>query len=66
MPSAIPCPICKEPLASDAEAASHFRAFADQSDVRHVMWLNRKVSMRDIPTAELAAKLRTLLFSGDP
>ncbi|MHB8584507.1 MAG: C2H2 type zinc finger domain-containing protein [Thermoplasmatota archaeon] len=54
------CPVCKQPFADLDAAARHFLAEADRSEGRHVMWLNRKVSMRELPFDALRAALARL------
>lgn len=57
----IACPVCPAELADVARLADHFWALAEASDVRHVMWLNRHVGMRELPRDVLREKLEQTL-----
>ena len=54
------CPVCPAPMRDADALAAHLREQADASEGRHVMWLNRRVSLREIPEAQIAARLREL------
>lgn len=53
----IACPVCRVEHEDLTRLADHFLDLADASDVRHVMWLNRHVSLREIPRDALREKL---------
>jgi hypothetical protein len=57
----IACPLCRKEFADVPALADHFWEEADASDVRHVMWLNRHVSMRELPREVLREKLEQAL-----
>lgn len=57
----IACPVCRRELADVAQLADHFWDAADASDVGHVMWLNRHVSLREVPREVLRVKLEQAL-----
>ncbi len=57
----IACPVCRHELADVSDLARHFWKAADESDVRHVMWLNRHVGLREIPVDLLREKLARAL-----
>lgn len=57
----IACPVCRLEHADLNRLADHFWDLAEASDVGHVMWLNRHVSLREVPRDVLREKLaRTL------
>lgn len=57
----IACPVCRLEHAEIARLADHFWEKAEASDVGHVMWLNRHVSLREIPRDRLREALETAL-----
>ncbi len=57
----IACPVCRSKAADLARLADHFWELADASDVGHVMWLNRHVSLREVPRSVLREKLEQAL-----
>ncbi len=57
----IACPVCRVEAADVARLADHFWGLAEASDVRHVMWLNRHVSLREMPRDVLREKLEQAL-----
>lgn len=57
----IACPVCRVEVADLARLADHFWDLAEASDVRHVMWLNRHVSLREVPRDVLREKLEQAL-----
>jgi hypothetical protein len=52
------CEVCEARVDGFAGLAAHLVAEAARSDVVHVMWLNRAVSKRRVPPAELEQLLR--------
>lgn len=48
------CPVCSDEVANLAE---HFVALANQSDGRHIMWLNRNVTKKAVDAEQLARLL---------
>ncbi len=57
----IACPVCRREVADVAKLADHFWALAEASDVGHVMWLNRHVSLREVPREALRERLEQAL-----
>ncbi len=57
------CPVCRREVPDLSVLADHFWDEAQASDVRHVMWLNRHVSLRELPREVLREKLEQLLRS---
>ncbi len=57
----IACPVCRKDVADVPGLADHFWEAAETSDVRHVMWLNRHVSLREVPRKVLREKLEQVL-----
>ncbi len=57
----IACPVCGREVAQFSGLADHFWEEADASDVRHVMWLNRHVSLREVSREVLREKLERAL-----
>ncbi len=57
----IACPLCGYGAADLARLADHFWEQAQASEVRHVMWLNRHVGMRELPRNALREKLERAL-----
>ncbi len=57
----IACPLCSFEAADMTRLADHFWELADASDVRHVMWLNRHVGMRELSREQLREKLSKAL-----
>ncbi len=57
----IVCPVCPYEVADLSALADHFRSRADASDVGHVMWLNRHVSLRELSREGLREKLEHAL-----
>ncbi|QCO29346.1 TenA family transcriptional regulator [Metallosphaera sedula] len=58
------CPACEIKLESWGSVSSHMIQQASRSDPGHVMWLNRNLSLREMPQEELAKRLETF-FSGE-
>lgn len=52
------CAVCGAAGDGFAALADHFVAEAADSDVAHVMWLNRNVTKFEVDSAQLAALLR--------
>jgi len=52
------CEVCGAPVGGFTELAAHLVDEAGRSDVAHVMWLNRVVTKRRVPVAELESLLR--------
>lgn len=52
------CPVCGAAAYGFPALADHFVAQAADSDVAHVMWLNRNVTKFEVDAAQLAALLR--------
>ncbi len=59
----IACPVCRRESADVVALADHFWVAADASDVGHVMWLNRHVSLREVPREVLREMLEQALRS---
>lgn len=57
----IACPVCRAEVADLGVLADHFWAAAAASDVGHVMWLNRRVGLRELPRDVLRGKLEQAL-----
>ena len=57
----IACPVCRHEVVDLSALADHFWEAADASDVGHVMWLNRHVSLREVPREVLREKLERAL-----
>ncbi len=57
----IACPVCRLEHADLARLADHFWEAAEASDVGHVMWLNRHVSLREVPRDVLRERLEQAL-----
>ncbi len=57
----IACPVCRKDVADIPGLADHFWDQAEASDVGHVMWLNRHVSLRELPREVLREKLEQAL-----
>ncbi len=57
----IACPVCRVEAADMARLADHFWELAEASDVGPVMWLNRHVSLRELPRDALRQKLEKAL-----
>ncbi len=57
----IACPVCRREIADMARLADHFWEAADASDVGHVMWLNRRVGLREVSREVLREKLENVL-----
>ncbi len=57
----IACPVCRVEHTDVAHLADHFWDLAESSDVGHVMWLNRHVSLRELPRDALRQKLEKAL-----
>ncbi len=57
----IACPVCRRELTDVPGLADHFWEAADASDVGHVMWLNRHISLRELPRDALREKLEEAL-----
>ncbi len=57
----IACPVCRKDFADVSGLADHFWEAAEASDVGHVMWLNRHVSLREVPRDVLREKLEQVL-----
>lgn len=57
----IGCPVCRAEVADLSDLADHFWKLAEASDVRHVMWLNRRVGLREVPRDLLMEKLAQAL-----
>ncbi len=57
----IACPVCHAEVHDFSEMAAHFWDAADASDVRHVMWLNRHVGLRELPRDALGEQLKRAL-----
>jgi len=53
----IACPVCRLELADLSLLADHFWELAEASDVGHVMWLNRRIGMRELPRDVLRERL---------
>lgn len=51
------CPACRAEVAGLVQLADHFWEAAEASDVRHVMWLNRHVGLRELPREALRERL---------
>lgn len=51
------CPICEITYNSWDEVADHIIKFTEKSDARHVMWLNRNISLKSLSKDELAKRL---------
>lgn len=60
------CAVCGAAAPDYAALAAHLRERADASEGRHVMWLNRHVSLREIPEAEIARWLEARDVSAGP
>jgi pyrroloquinoline-quinone synthase len=52
------CPVCEYRSQDWGEVASHLKAKCDLSDVKHVMWLNRNLTSRELGEEELARSLQ--------
>jgi hypothetical protein len=52
------CPVCGAAPGSVEGLAEHFVAQADDSDIAHVMWLNRNVTKYQVAAGELTVLLR--------
>ncbi len=57
----IACPVCRGEQPDLTRLADHFWQLAEASDVRHVMWLNRHVSLREVPRDALQERLEEAL-----
>ena len=53
MDARIVCPVCTTEVADLGVLASHLVELAEESDIGHVMWLNRHVTKHRTPAAEL-------------
>ncbi len=59
----IACPVCRRESVDVPALADHFWEAAKASDVGHVMWLNRHVSLREVPREVLREMLEQALRS---
>ncbi len=57
----IACPVCRAEVSDTSDLADHFWREAEASDVGHVMWLNRHVSLRELPREVLRERLEHTL-----
>lgn len=57
----IRCVVCEADVADTRALAEHFLARADASDVRHVMWLNRHVGLRELRGNDLRLALERVV-----
>lgn len=60
------CPVCTLEMPDVPALELHLVDEAEQSEVAHVMWLNRNVTKRRVAPAELQALLETQACVGIP
>lgn len=66
MDAVVACPVCGAGATAVRALADHFVELSEQSDARHIMWLNRNVTKLRTPAADLEPLLAAVLAGERP